>query len=151
MTPSSSKPTVRSYMTPGPHTIERRATLAEAQTAMRRFGVRHLPVVDGGRLVGILADRDVWLIETLKDVDPTEVLVEEAMRSEPYTIGPDSSLEWVAMEMAEHKYECVVVVDAREVVGVFTTIDALRALQQQLAEVRRGRSGGARRRGVRRG
>jgi acetoin utilization protein AcuB len=131
--------TVRSYMTPHPRTIGRDQPLSVAHRMMRENHIRHLPVLSQSRLVGIVTDRDLRLIETLADVDPEEVKVEEAMADEPFTIRSDAPLEEVALEMARHKYGSAVVVDDGEVVGVFTTIDALRALQDLLARVRRRR------------
>jgi nucleotide-binding universal stress UspA family protein len=60
-------------------------------------------VLEGGKIVGVLSLRDLHLVETLKDVDPEEVLVEDAMTPDPYTIGPDADLRVVAMEMATRK------------------------------------------------
>jgi acetoin utilization protein AcuB len=131
------KPTIGSYMIADPVTIGADQPLARAHEIMRARRVRHLPVLSQGRLVGIVSDRDLRLVENLKDVDPTVVTVEEAMTPDPFTIGPDSSLEWVAMEMAQHKYGSTLVVDRGRVVGVFTTVDALRALQGLLADSRR--------------
>jgi acetoin utilization protein AcuB len=131
------KPTIRDYMTPSPHTIGPDQTLAVAHKMMREHGIRHLPVLRAGRLLGLVSDRDLRLIETLKDVDPGQVQVEEAMATEPYAITPDTSLEHVALEMAEHKYGSALVVEHDRVVGVFTTVDALRALQDLLGRARR--------------
>ncbi len=74
-----------------------------------------------------MSDRDLHLIETLRDVDPSKVTVEEAMSPSVYTVTPKASLEEVVREMAQHKYGCVVVTDDGKVVGVFTTVDAMRA------------------------
>jgi acetoin utilization protein AcuB len=115
-------------MTPSPHTIGRDQPLAKAHELMRRFGVRHLPVLDGGVLVGIVSERDLRLLESVADVDVHRTLVEEAMTPEPYIAAPDALLRDVAAEMIEHKYGCAVVMDRAAVVGIFTTVDALRAL-----------------------
>ena len=133
------KLTVRKYMTPAPHTIGHDQPLVVAHRLMRQHGIRHLPVLEEGRLVGIVTERDLQLIETLRDVDPAEVLVEEAMTADPYAISPNTSLEWVVAEMAQHKYGSVVVLDHTRVVGVFTTVDALRALEGLLSRARRRR------------
>ncbi|HEY8428130.1 MAG TPA: CBS domain-containing protein [Sandaracinaceae bacterium] len=127
-----SGPTVRSYMTPSPHTIGKDQTLDRASAVMRAHDIRHLPVLEGGKLLGILSTRDVYLIETLPDVDPTQVTVEEAMSAEPYAVAPDTPLADVVREMIAHKYGAAVVMQGREVVGIFTTIDALRALADRL-------------------
>jgi acetoin utilization protein AcuB len=133
------KLTVRKFMTPSPFTIGARQKLSVAHQMMRQHRIRHLPVLEGGKLVGMLTDRDMRLVETLRDVDPAEVDVDDAMTPEPYAIGPDTSLEWVAVEMAAKKYGSVVVVENGKVVGVFTTVDALHALTDLLAQSRRRR------------
>ena len=135
--------TVQSFMTVGAAVITRERTLAEAHQLMRERGIRHLPVVDGGRLVGLVSQRDLYLLETLKGVDPVTERVEEAMTREPFTVPPDARLEDVAAAMAEHKYGSAVVVDRGAVIGLFTTVDALRALARLLRRTRAPRSTGA--------
>lgn len=134
------KLTIRSFMTPSPLTIRVDEPLAAAWTLMREHRVRHLPVVDAaGTLVGIVSERDLALAGGLPGIDPERVAVAEAMTPSPLTLGPDTSLEWVAVEMVERRYGSVIVVEDGRVVGIFTTIDALRALQELLARARRRR------------
>jgi acetoin utilization protein AcuB len=128
--------TIERFMTPSPHTIGDDQTLSVAHRIMREYGIRHLPVLMGGKLVGMLSQRDVYFIETLRDVDPDKVKVNEAMSQDLYAIGPRSSAREVAREMALHKYGAAVIVDHGRVVGVFTTSDALRALSELLDERR---------------
>ncbi len=125
-------PTIQKYMTTIPFSIGPDQPLSRAHTMLREHNIRHLPVLSGGKLVGILTDRDLHLIETLKDVDPEKVTVEDAMSQMPYSVEPDASLDEVAAEMAEHKYGCAVIVQNNKVVGVFTTVDACRALAELL-------------------
>jgi acetoin utilization protein AcuB len=115
-------------MTPSPATIEASRSLAEAHRTMRRHGIRHLPVVRDGGLVGILSLRDLHLLETLRDVDPERVTVAEAMTRSPYTVEPGSSVEQVAQTLAENKWGSAVVIEGGKVVGMFTTTDALKIL-----------------------
>jgi acetoin utilization protein AcuB len=131
-----SEPTVEQFMTHAPHTIGHHQPMATAHQIMREFGIRHLSVLDSGKLVGIVSQRDLHLMETLRDVDPEEVKVSEAMSEDAYAIGPRSSVRKVAAEMADHKYGCAVVIDKDCVIGVFTTVDALRALSELLEEQR---------------
>ena len=119
-------------MTPAPHSIGRDQPLVRAHALMREHHIRHLPVLDGGALVGLLSDRDLHLIETLRDVDPEHVSVEEAMSSIVYAVGPDAPLDEVLDEMAKHKYGCAVVMLQQHVIGVFTTSDVCRVLAAQL-------------------
>jgi acetoin utilization protein AcuB len=95
---------------------------------MRTAGIRHLPVLEGGKLVGILSQRDALFVETLRDVDPATVPVEDAMSADVYVTSPDAALADVAATMAEHKYGCAVVLDGSHLIGVFTTVDALKVL-----------------------
>jgi len=122
------EPSVDRFMTKAPHTIGHHQTLASAHRLMEEHAIRHLPVLETGKLVGILSQRDLYFIETLSNTDPERVLVSEAMMPDVFGIGPRSSVRKVAAEMAEHKYGCAVVLDQDRVVGVFTTVDALRAL-----------------------
>jgi acetoin utilization protein AcuB len=120
-------PKIRAHMTPAPHSIGRDQPLTRAHALMREHHIRHLPVLDGGLLVGLLSDRDLHLIETLRDVDPERVSVEEAMSSVVYAVGPDAPLDAVLEEMAKHKYGCAVVMQQQHVIGIFTTSDACHA------------------------
>lgn len=123
---------VRRYMTESPHTIGAEQTLLAAHELMRRFRVRHLPVLHGGKLVGILSLGDLHLVETLPDVEPARVRVEEAMTEAPYTVGPDADLGEVAAHMAEHKLGAAIVLEKNRVTGVLSSVDALRALADAL-------------------
>jgi acetoin utilization protein AcuB len=124
--------TIDRFMTKAPHTIGSDQTLTTAHRMMRRFRIRHLPVLTQGNLVGILSQRDLHFIETLSGVDPDQVMVDEAMSDEIFTITPKTAVETAATEMADHKFGCAVVMDGGHVVGVFTTVDALRALSAVL-------------------
>ena len=101
---------------------------------MHKHKIRHLPVLSGGQLVGVLTDRDLHLVETLRDVDPDKVTVEDAMTPSPYSVTPHAALDEVAAEMAEHKYGCAVVIDNTHVVGVLTTVDLARVLTDVLRQ-----------------
>lgn len=124
---------VDDFMTRSVHTIGAQSPLAEAHRMMNEHAIRHLPVLEGGRLVGVVSMRDLHLIETLKGVDPKEVAVEEAMAQEAYTVPPGTALLEVARTMAMHKYGSAVVARNGNVEGIFTTIDALKALESLLS------------------
>lgn len=123
--------TVAAWMTAQPHTIGDDQTLADARERMHHFNIRHLPVLHGGHLVGVVSTRDIAMVEALPGVDITVVTVDEAMAEEPWTVGPDAGLAEVATTMAERRIGTAIIVeggDSDRVVGVFTTTDALRAL-----------------------
>lgn len=130
---SKSIPPISKYMTTNPHTIGVDQTIVQAAEVMSSHGIRHLPVLKGEQIVGIISQSDIRLIETIKGVDPKEVQVADAMISEPFVVSPDALLDEVAAEMAEKKYGSAIIVQNRQVVGVFTTIDALMALNELLS------------------
>jgi len=100
--------------------------MADAATRMREHAIRHVPVLHGGRLVGILSDRDLAMVESLSGVDPHEVPVREAMTPDPYRVERGTPVADVVSRMAEHKYGTTVVMDGERPVGIFTTVDAMR-------------------------
>jgi len=119
-------------MTRQPWTIERGANLTAAHELMRSHTVRHLPVMDGGKLVGIVSERDLHLMETLPDANPDEVSVDEAMTDVVYVAAPDDDTADVVERMASHKLGSVVVMTGSRVEGIFTSIDALQVLSSVL-------------------
>ena len=124
---------IKHFMSHPVHVIGAQQPLSEAHRQMNELGVRHLPVRSGGKLVGLVSQRDLHLIETLRDVNPEEVPVEEAMSQDVLTVELDTPLPQVVHEMAERKLGSALVVDDGELVGIFTTVDALRALEQLCA------------------
>jgi len=126
-------PPISRYMSRQTWTITKDATMAEAHALMRAHRIRHLPVLDAQALVGVVTERDLHLIETLPDSDPTEVTVADAMTEDVYAVHPEDAVAPVVETMAAHKYGSAIVVDRRGVVeGIFTTVDALQVLAELL-------------------
>jgi acetoin utilization protein AcuB len=130
---SKTIPHIKKYMTTDVQTIGDDQPMAVAHRMMREQHIRHLPVLHQGKLVGIVTDRDLHLVETLQDVDPKQVSVSEAMTPEPYVVSPDASLDEVVSTMAAKKYGSAVVSDHGHVVGIFTTVDACSAFAELLS------------------
>ena len=124
--------TIAKYMTPLPHSIGAKQPLGRAVEFMREHRVRHLPVLHGGELVGILSDRDVVLLEGLSGALTDEILVEEAMTSEPYSVAGDVALAEVLKVMADRKIGAALVVEDNRVIGIYTSTDAVRMLAGRL-------------------
>jgi acetoin utilization protein AcuB len=125
--------TIAEHMTEAPHAIGSEQSLKVAHDMMRTHHVRHLPVLHGGKLVGIVSQRDLHLVESLDDVDPARIRVEEAMSQDVYAVVPTTPLREVVAEMATRKLGSAVVLDGKKVVGIFTTVDALAMLTQMLS------------------
>lgn len=129
---------VRRYMTSMPRTIGVEQTVATAAAIMRDEDIRHLPVLQGSALVGLLSERDVALVEALDGVDPALIRVEDAMTPIAWAPGPETPVDEVAGTMAERKYGAAVIVQHDKVVGIFTTVDACRTLRDVLQTARGG-------------
>lgn len=131
-------PPISKYMTTTPHTADGSITLAAASKLMQAHGIRHLPVMAGEKLLGVITDRDIKFAESFSIVDPEKVTVFGAMTEALYTVGPEAPLDEVVATMAEKKYGSAIVVQNKHVVGVFTTVDACRALSELLTTRLRG-------------
>jgi acetoin utilization protein AcuB len=130
---------VRQYMGALPESIEEELTLSDAKDRMFALGVHHLPVLRDGKLVGILSHRDIAIAEALAAVSSASIPVSQVMTAMPFTCGPNAHVEAVAREMADHYYGSAVVVEPEhptQVLGVFTTTDALRALADLVDRLR---------------
>ncbi len=125
-------PTIQKYMTTTPHSISADQTLAAASKMMEQHSIRHLPVLEANKLLGVLTDRDLKFVETFRDVDPATLTVADAMIEKPYVVSPDTPLDEVVATMASEKYGSAIVVQNHNVVGIFTTVDACRALAELL-------------------
>lgn len=123
--------TIREVMTAAPQTIEASATVTQAHEVMQRLRCRHLPVVEGGALVGILSERDVYIAVC---VGVGNAPVDKAMSRSVYTTTPDAKVRDVARVLAAEKYGSAVVLDGERIVGIFTTTDAFRHLVAALRD-----------------
>ena len=110
-------------------------TLRVVKEIMEHGSVRHLPVVRGGDLVGVVSQRDL-LKASLSSVMglPAEeqalflegVSITEVMSAPPVTIEADAGIDEAAREMATRKIGCLPVIDAGQFVGIITETDLLR-------------------------
>jgi CBS domain-containing protein len=128
---------VRELMTPDAATVARNDELAVADGIMRTRRVRHLPVVEDGRLVGILSQRDLLRAalstamgfgEKARQEFLKTVPVKEVMTEEVFTIDPDADVKAAARLMLDHRIGCLPVLDAGKLVGVITETDLLRVV-----------------------
>jgi CBS domain-containing protein len=127
---------VRDWMTTILVTIRPDAPVAEAQHLMRHRRIRHLPVLDGGRLVGIITDRDVRtaLPSPATSLAVREIhylldrlLVARVMSRSVVTIGPDAPLAHAVELVLAHRIGAIPVVEGQRLEGIITETDLLRA------------------------
>jgi CBS domain-containing protein len=118
-------PSISQYMTREPYSIPSTSSAATARAVMQSHLVRHLPILDGPEVVGLVAAAELDAMCKVTDLD--NISVTRVMRK-PVTVWGSSPLDEVAELMSEAKCDCVVVLGGHGVQGIFTATDALRAL-----------------------
>lgn len=117
--------------------------LREALLVMRKNSIRHLPVLEEGKLVGILTDRDVTRatpsamsgadLETFNNVvDST--LIKQVMTRNPYAVTPSTPLRDAVKVLHDRKYGALPVVEGGRLVGIITVMDLLKDFMVLLPE-----------------
>lgn len=123
---------VRDYMTATPVTIEAGADYQDAFEILEKRHLHHLPVVKDGKVVGILARRDLQLAARYFHEAPAEV--GDVMHSPVTTITADADLGAAVERMMGDHIGCLPVFEGgTELIGIITETDLLRALQELLA------------------
>lgn len=125
-------PRIQDFMTALPHSIGLDQHAGAARNLMRKFGIRHLPVEDGGRLVGIVSDRDIQFAMGWEQKSEKELEIKDVYIPEPYAVSPNTELDEVASRMAADKIGCALIVNDGELLGIFTATDACKILAQVL-------------------
>ena len=127
---------VEKRMKRDPVTLSPEDSFRHAMTLIRQKGIRHLPVVEGGRLVGIVTDRDIRQASpspaTSLEVHELHYLLEkikirEIMTRKVYTVTPDTPIEEAARLMLQHKIGGLPVLQDGGLVGIITETDILAA------------------------
>ncbi|HPU44146.1 MAG TPA: CBS and ACT domain-containing protein, partial [Dictyoglomaceae bacterium] len=138
---------VKMRMTKDPISVSPDTSILEAWKIMQNSQVRRLLVIDKGKLVGIVTERDLrsvspsratslsifeinYLLEKLK--------VKEAMTSNPITVDADAPIEEAALIMKNNKVSALPVIEEGKVVGIITESDIFRAFIEMLGEGKRG-------------
>lgn len=115
---------VHEVMTGNPVTVEKLTSLAEAARVMRDAGIGDVLVVDGGRLHGILTDRDLVIRAMAESRDPAETTVQAVCSSGPVTVKPGDDVDQAADLMRRHALRRLPVqTEGGELVGVVTLGD----------------------------
>ncbi len=121
--------TMERVMTRVPITIHPDTTIAEARATMARYRIRHLPVIENGEPVSVVCDRDLSVAEAIfKETTrtPAAHVVGLLGRSRFQRVAPETAVDAVLVAMYRDRLEAVLVVSDRELVGIFTPLDACR-------------------------
>lgn len=131
---------VEEFTTPEPVTATEDMPVDQLQRLMKKHGVRHLPIVRGNVVVGLVSDRDLRIALGLSVEHKIHVRAADIMATDPLSVNASAPLDEVAYIMADRKIGSVIVnEDNGEFLGIFTVTDALNAL---IEITRSGGSGG---------
>lgn len=133
--------TVGEMMTRDVKSLRVEQTLLEAMQFLRENHVRHIPILDGDRLVGVLTDRDIKRA-TPSALDPSqrevwerivkETTLAKVMTRDPSTLGPEASMRDVLSAFVEDRIGCMLVVEEGKLVGIVTASDMFRTMLASL-------------------
>ncbi len=119
---------VEEYTTPNPVTATEDTPVSELSELLLKHGIRHIPIVRGTHVVGIVSDRDLKIVAGLNLGEKAKFRAAEIMAHDPVTVRSDASLDQVAFEMSKLKIGSVLVKEGGALLGIFTVTDALNAL-----------------------
>jgi CBS domain-containing membrane protein len=136
---NGNKSVVREIMMGNPVTLKPADTLDLANDIISLGRIRHIPVVEDGRLVGLLSERDLigaaatqifGLKQKRKSALLKTVLIKDVMKKKVITTNPDTPIKDAAHLMADKKIGCVPVIESGTLVGLLTTTDILRYVER---------------------
>jgi CBS domain-containing protein len=114
-------PQVKAVMTPFPYWVDIDDALSRALAMMAEHAIHHLPVVEGGRLVSVLSEKDL----PGASEDREKLRVRDVCHGgEAYVVGLSEPLDRVLFHMAEHGLDSALVVKDGKLAGIFTVSDA---------------------------
>lgn len=126
-------PAVMAVMTPFPWFIHTEDRLSRAKEVMAQHDIRHLPVTQEGKLVGVVGVRDIQLVESAADAgERASLQVRDACSLDAYVVDVGQPLDRVLLEMARRHIDSTLVVKNKKLAGIFTVTDACRAFGEFL-------------------
>ena len=126
--------TVDDVMTPDPTTLLPTQTVGDAYQLMKEHGFRHVPIVENDLLLGIVSMTDIGHLGA-KVPEILRKPLHEVMSKSLITCKRGEKIEIAAANMASHKINCLLVVEARRLAGIVTTYDLLDALARRIRDV----------------
>ena len=124
-------PSIKAVMTPFPYTIGVEQPPSQAEAIMRSHGVRHVPVENAGRIVGVFSDQDLRRAP-MEGAEKGNSRVGDFCITEPYVADLETRLDDVLIQMVRRRAACALVTREGKLVGIFTTTDACQVLADAL-------------------
>ena len=115
---------IREVMTSDPTTVEASSPVAEVARVMKQEDVGSVPIVEGGRLVGTITDRDITVRVVAEGRDPQSTTVADVASRDLVTIDPEQNLDEALRLMAQHQVRRLPVVEEDgRLVGILAQAD----------------------------
>jgi acetoin utilization protein AcuB len=129
-------PTVGAAMTPFPYAVGPDASVLEVEHMMNAHRIRHVPVQQDGRVLGVVSERELHQLvhAALPEADKARLRIRHLLRHEPYVVEMTTPMDEVADEMAKRHVGSAVVVRHGKLAGIFSTVDACRLLAEFLRD-----------------
>lgn len=129
---------ISKIMTQHLYTLNLSDTLQKAQSMMSQFNIRHLPVLDGGKLVGIISLTDLNRLSFATDLGDSEgdvdsavfdmLSIRQVMKSDPHVVQSNETVLDVAKQLTAEEFHALPVVENEKLVGIVTTTDVIKYL-----------------------
>jgi CBS domain-containing protein len=129
-------PSIGAVMTAFPYFVDSKSPVSDAESQLSEHGIRHLPVLEEGKVVGIITARDLRVLvhASLPASDKSRIRCRDVMHREVYVADIHTPLDQVLGEMVERRLGSCVLLRQGKLAGIFSTVDACRVLAQVLAE-----------------
>jgi acetoin utilization protein AcuB len=126
-------PHVGAVMTPFPHFVDTDAGVVEVECLMNEHHIRHIPVQQEGRVVGIVSQRDLYRLvdRFLPNTEKARIRARDIM-VDPYVVAFDTPLNEVALEMAKRHIGSAIVIHHEKLAGILSATDICRILAEIL-------------------
>ncbi len=118
---------IRDVMTPSPQTVQAGSPATEAAKLMKEAHAGMIPVVENGRLLGAVTDRDIVLRVVAEGKDPMSTTAGDIASIDLITVTPDQDLDEAMKLMARHQIRRLPVVEDGRLIGVVAQADVARA------------------------
>ena len=131
-------PTLATVMTPFPHSVDVNLALTEAIALMEQKRFRHLPVTENGKLVGVLSEADIKLVESPFSSASleAELFVKDIYSSRSYVVDIHTSLEHVLHVMAEQHLDSAIVTKNDKLSGIVTQNDVFKKFAELVEKLK---------------
>lgn len=129
MTAHKIKLAVEEFTSPNPIVALEDTRAEELLEKMHQFGVRHIPIINRKKVIGIVCESDLKFIQGLDFYEKAILKASDIMVKNPYTVNASTPLDEVVFEMSKSKIGSAIIIDENEnLLGIFTSTDALNAL-----------------------